>query len=355
MKKEARKVVVVGCLLDWPLGPRLAKLLALPEPVTRLGCYQVIGNHGAEVAAAARGAKGASSPEVAAAGASIQVALDVCSHQRGAYAAGVAGSLSPEELTARLGDTYLVRSPAEAVAARVRTPAKSLAGITKAMASVDGLPKKRVLAWLEKGGKMPEADADQLAKVFVADPEAANEVDERLLSLWAQNLMAQTRVFPMPSPGAPELGSDRLGRYVEHLHAAGVAPPVVERLLVTRWAQFVRMFPSTGVRVWEQLARDARGFSRRVLEQERGAHHLVSVLAAVLELPKTALDAGAGDLVRSFCADASLVPDETVEKLCKDPDYRAALGTLKRHGSPAAVTPLAGGISNDGPLRALTA
>lgn len=354
-KKEARKAVIVGSLLDWPLGAKLATLLGLPEAVTRLGAYQVSGHHGDEVAAAVRAVKEQPSPEVKAAGERLLAALHVCAFQRARYSVGFHGSLSPEELRARLDETYLVRSPAEAAEARTRTPAKSLSAIAKAMESASGLPKKRVLAWLEKGGKMIEADADALAYVFVADPEASSEVDRRLLSLWANNLTAVSTRFPTPSPGAPELGFDRLGLYIEGLTAAGLAPAVIERLLLTRWAQQVRMFPSTGVRVWEQLARDPQAFSQRVLDQPDGAHHLVSVLAALLELPAQALDAGAGDLVRRFCADASLVPEETLEKLRKDPAYRAILGTLERHGTPVTGRPFGGGVTSGVPLRDLTA
>ena len=109
------------------------------------------------------------------------------------------------------------------------------------------------------------------------------------------------------------------------------------------------------MRVWERLARDPEAFSAYALDQEHGAHHLVSVLAAVLELPASALAAGAGERMRSFCADTSLVPEETLEKLRKDPSYRATLEGIVRHGTPVTGRPFQGGTTTGVPLRDLKA
>lgn len=101
------------------------------------------------------------------------------------------------------------------------------------------------------------------------------------------------------------------------------------------WSQFVMRWRSTGIWVWEALVADARALSKRVLGLYDGATRLRFVLGAVLQLPKSTLEAGALEVVKKVCADTSLVPDKTMALLLADSDYRALLGTITRSGESA--------------------
>lgn len=331
-KAPSAKPVIVGKLTDWPLGARLAKLLDLPASVTELGCVQVLGGHGPAVLELL-GAETKSSADVERA----KAALDACTKNGAAIVKStqlVHPSLSPEEVASCLGTTFRVMSPAEALAGRKKTPAQSLKWIEKNLAELDGLgvPRKTFLAWLDGKGKIEsvlQANADTLSRAMASEPEAYNELDEQLFALWAQRLHRHAN-FPWPHPDDLEYGSDRRTAYLDKMVAAGMDRAAAEDWMLGTWSQRVRTWPSTGIWVWEALVADARALSTRVLGLEDGARHLRFVLGAVLELPKSTLEAGALDVVKKVCADKSLVPDETMERLLADSDYRALLGTIAR-------------------------
>jgi len=330
------KPVIVGRLTDWPLGARLAKLLDLPAGVTELGCVQVLGGHGPAVLELL-GAQTKSSPTAPAVVERAKAALDACTRNQSAIIKStqiVHPSLAPEEIAACLGAAFRVMSPAEALAGRRKTPAQSLKWMEKQLASLVGLgvPRKTILTWVEGKGKLeplPAVDADVLRDAMVSEPEAYNEIDERLFALWVRR--GHPRVsFPRPHPDDLEYGFDRRTAYLDKMVAAGMDRTGAEDMMLGRWSELVMRWPSTGIWVWEALVADARALSKRVLGLEDGAKRLRFVLGAVLELPKSTLEAGALDVVKKVCADASLVPDETMERLLADSDYRALLGTIAR-------------------------
>lgn len=329
----AGKPVIVGKLTDWPLGARLAKLLDLPASVTDLGYVQVLGGHGPAVLELL----GEQRPSVDPAVVRAQGALDACTRNQSAIIKStqlVHPSLTPEEIAARLGTAFHVMSPAEALAARKKTPAQSLEKIEQRIGDLTGLgvPKKSLLAWLEGKGKVePAANADALRDAMVSEPEAYNEVDERLFSLWVRRLHEHA-YFARPSPLDLEYGSDRRTTYLDKMAAAGMDRTAAEDAMLDRWGELVMRWPSTGIWVWESLVADARALTTRVLGFYDGARRLRFVLGAVLELPKSTLEAGALDVVKKVCADSSLVPDETMERLLADSGYRALLGTIARSG-----------------------
>lgn len=350
------KTVIVGKLTDWPLGARLAKLLDLPAGATELGCVQVLGGHGPAVLELL-GAQAKPSLLDSAVVDRARAALDACTRNQSAIIKStqlVHPSLTPEEIAARLGTTFHVTSPAEALAGRKKTPTQSLKWIEKALGSLSGLgvPRKSLLAWLEGKGKLepvPGVDADVLRDAMVSEPEAYNEIDERLFALWVR--VGHHRVsFPRPYPDDLEYGFDRRTTYLDKMVAAGMDRTGAENMMLGRWGELVMRWPSTGIWVWEALVADAGALSKRVLGLEDGAKRLRFVLGAVLELPKSTLEAGALDVVKKVCADASLVPDETMERLLADSDYRALLGTIARSGVSAPFTAHLGGDARSVPL-----
>lgn len=102
--------------------------------------------------------------------------------------------------------------------------------------------------------------------------------------------------------------------------------------MLNRWSELVMRWPSTGIWVWESLLADARALTTRVLGFYDGPKRLSLVLGAVLELPKSTLEAGAFDVVKTVCADPSLVPDEAMDRLLADNRYRTLPGTIARSG-----------------------
>lgn len=333
-KAPIAKPVIVGKITDWQLGARLAKLLDLPASATELGCVQVLGGHGPAVLALLGDRPASVDPAVV----RTQGALDACTRNQSAIIKStqlVHPSLTPEEIAARLGAAFRVMSPAEALAARKKTPAQSLKKIEQRILDLTGLgvPKKSLLAWLEGNGKSePNANADALKDAMVSEPEAYNEVDERLFSLWVRKLH-ENASFARPDPLDLEYGSDRRTTYLDKMAAAGMDRTIAEERMLDGWSQLVMRWPSTGIWVWESLVADARALTTRVLKLDDGAKRLGHVLGAVLELPKSTLEAGALAVVKKVCADRSLVPDKTLERLLADSDYRALLGTIARSGA----------------------
>jgi hypothetical protein len=329
------KPVTVGRLADWPLGARLAKLLDLPASAAQLACVQVIGRHGPAVLEALGGRPSLLDPVAARA----QAALDACTKIRGATVETtqlVHPSLAPEEIAARLGEAFRVLSPAEAVTARRKTPAQSLKQIEKNLAQLQGLgvQRKSLLAWLEGKGKLESvlgADPDVLRDAMASEPEAYNEVDEQLFTLWARRCQERT-LLPRPNPDDLEYGCDRRTLYLDKMAAAGMDGAAAEGRMLDDWAQLVRRWPSTGVWVWEALLADARALSQRVLASYFGPTRLVYVLEAVLDLPTSTLEAGALDVVKKVCADRSMVPDKTLDQLLANKEYRELLGVIARTG-----------------------
>ncbi|APR78902.1 Hypothetical protein A7982_04249 [Minicystis rosea] len=334
---SSAKPVIVGKLVDWPLGVRLAKLLDLPASATELACVQVLGGHGPAVLELL-----GATPSVAdsAIVARVNAALDACTKNQAAIVKStqlVHPTLAPEEIAARLGAAFRVMSPAEAHAARKKSPAQSLSRIEKNLADLQGLevPRKAVIAWLEGKGKITSvlgANADVLGRAMASEPEAYNEIDEQLFALWVQRLNPFTG-FPWPNPNDLEYGFERRTAYLDKMVAAGMDRTGAEDSMLGRWSERVRTWPSTGIWVWEALVADAHALSKRVLGLEDGANRLRFVLGSVLELPKSTLEAGALDVVKKVCADSSLVPDETMQRLLADSGYRALLGTIARSGA----------------------
>lgn len=348
------KEVIVGSLTDWPLGARLAALLKLPASASGVACFQTLGNHGDAVTAKVFEVKETISPSLEPFVDRIHAALDVCTWGRAASFKSTNAyhaNLSPEELKAHLSTEYLVRSPAEALEARRLTPAQSLQRIEKAAAKFPiGCPRKSLLAYLEGGplrDSVLEADAHYLKYLFVASPEAYNEVDERLFSLWAR-IAGDVDGPPQPQPPAPELGFDRFGAHRQKLVAAGHEDrAALDYFLRKRPMEHARWWPSTGVWVWEQLVADARGLIERVLapaEAHGDRRHvelgLVEVLTSVLWLPESALEAGALDAVLQACASPALVPDLTLSRLRKDKEFQPLLASLKRTVEADAPEPV---------------
>lgn len=339
-KVAAKKEAIVGSLLDWPLGARLVKLLGLPDSVGRLGCFQVIGTHGKDVSKAVFAAPETISAELAPFENAILAVIATCTSGRSASFTsehGFHANLTPEELAARLSADFLVRSPAEAREARRLTPAQSLGRIEKAaeVAKI-GRSRKQLMAYLE-GGPLTEgllgADAHELGKCLVANPDLNNEVDDRLFHLWVR-AANETTMPPMP-PFKPELGFDRFGAWHEKMVAAGMNDRGARDHLLIKLAQHSRWWPSTGVWVWEQLARDPQAFCERVLTHESSDIRFVDVLTSVLWLPEGALEAGAAEAVRKACSSPDRVPDDTLARLRKDSEIAPLLASVKRE-SPVA-------------------
>jgi len=344
--------VIVGSLGEFPVGARLARLLRLPATATSLACFQFDNTAHQDLAARLLALPGAPPAGVREAYPRISNAVSFFS------APGITTMVHPAasvaDLRAALDTGVEALSPAEGALARRKTEAESLAAIEDALRITDGLPKKGLKTWLGKASKkFIDANADQRTRVFVAQPESMNVVDQRLFNLWCYSVAATSFLFPMP-PSAPELGFDRRSLFAEGLRAAGVAPAVVETAMLSRWAPVLRGLRSTALWVWEQIAADPRAFSRRVLDIEEGAKNLAMALLSMGEIPLAIHEDGALADLRAFCADASLVPDATLAVLDEDPVFHALLPDLARHGVSAPFRPFPASKSVVGvPLREL--
>ncbi len=317
----------------------------------QLACVQVLGGHGKAVLAIAGGAQGPGAPVSPFDLERAQAALDACTRNQGAIVSSTQRVLasSPAEVRAKLAEAFNVLTPAEARLGRTKSPAQSLKAIGKALESLPvGVPKKALLAWLENGGAIEpllRADPDVLKNAMVADAEVFNVVDERLLSLWVR---AGHHQVSFPSLNDLEYGFDRRAAILDQLAAAGMNRGAAENMLLGRWSEMVRTWPSTGVAVWEALSTDGHAFCRRVLALEDGDRRLAFALQALLELPDSVLKLGGLDLVRKICADASLVPDTTMERLLRSDKER--LSGVARSGKSAHFTKAAAGVIRAVPL-----
>ena len=127
----------------------------------------------------------------------------------------------------------------------------------------------------------------------------------------------------------------RRARPEDHARITEIRNSVTENVLgapsrVTVEQQYKWFERNPGIWVWEALVADAEALSARVLRLDGGASSLGYVLGSVLELPKSTLAAGALDVVKKACADPSLVPDETMQRLLGDSGYHALLGAVDR-------------------------
>lgn len=329
--------VIVGTLNDWPLGARLGSLLGLPEEATRVACFQAIGNHGDAASKVFFKRKETVSRTLAPFSDALVAALETCTcdKSKGIKAQwGFHGSAPVDEVKEDLSASFVVRTPIEAREARRLSPKVSLARIEKALEKAPARVqnKKSLMAFLEGGPfkeSLLEIDGRDLGYGFVAWPDAFGEVDTRLGFLWAA-IASEASTVPMP-PFSPELGFDRFDAHVQLLKSAGVDANAAHDLVLVKNAASSRWWPSTGVRVWEQLRVDPKAFVDRVVGQWMGERHLADVLISMLWLPGSVVAHGAIDLLREVCSSPALVPDNTLKKMKEEDDQtRAFIASLKR-------------------------
>lgn len=327
--------VVVGTLADWPLAPRIAKLISLPPEAYRVPCHQVVGDE-AECQAVhdvVFKRKETLPPALKPASGALLGLLGACTlgnpYSDVEASWGYHGSATLEQVRSDLSKSFEVRTPAEDLAARRPKPATALKAIAKAL-SERAIPQRKTLMTYLEGGPFREGllsiSASDLAYGFVTPAECFGPIDRRLFFLWARCASFGTS---LPSgDSSSEFGFDRFGAYVDELVAVGADPEVALDYVLDS-AQSSRWWTSTAVRVWEDLALDRAWFIKRVLSRKGGAGRLADLLMSVLWLPEKLLDAGGRALMREVCA-SSLIPDATFVELTHDNEAKEALGAIER-------------------------
>jgi hypothetical protein len=351
--------VVLATLADWPLAPRIAKLVGLPAEVLGVTCYQTPGAapHRKATKEAFFARKSTPAPAVQAVAPLLRATLEACTREVSDNRSGwdFHGSADVATLRKDLEGKLAVRTRSEDLAARRASPAATIEAIEAALAQCS-VPHRKALSRYLAGGPFDRAlleiGTQDLSTGFVASAEAFGVVDRRLLFLWARTADAGA---PFPSGGdAWERGHDRFQASIDELVAVGVAPDLALDCVLVYGAQTSRWWASTAIHVWEQLLLDGPAFVSRVVSKRSGELRLVELFTSLAWLPKALLDAGPRELVRKLCAVPGLVPDRTITEMLDDSTCSETFEPLRQPKVTRAVAGPAVRTTRPPPLVAVT-
>jgi hypothetical protein len=346
-KLGQKPLMVIGALVDWPIGARLSRLLSIPDTVASLGYYITAEEHADAASELVFATKERVSTGLESAVESALAALPLL----GDGGRGFHVNLSPEKLRATVAKAFEPMSPRQAIDAKVLPPKKTLAQLEKRLAKADwdrAMAAKRpaILKYL-KGETSIDAlrerglDAHDLAGLAADPPERWNEVDERLFRLWFEYANSSTRLPYCPPREPPhELGADRFASLRDRLVGAGMSDDDALDCMI-REAAGARWWSSTGLWVWERLLADPRALSKRALALSNGPHRLADLYAALLLLPETILARGALAAALRTLEDEASIPAKVLTLLCEQSLPDAILAALhpiaERRTRPKAV------------------